>query len=183
MLADTIAPPVPNSTHTSTDVRSPTSPSCHLCGGCSTHSLTRSQPSWRLKFLADNVALIQRMDESQSSPPLFPQWALCWMMYMYTGTQCRTHESGSMARPMAVLSCNSPTATGGRAGSNTTANKLPQTPEPISDGANGVLHANRGGDDMPPLSGVRPGDHRAEECALLSIDPYLEPALHKPPRT
>ena len=158
------------------------------------------------EFLADNVALTQRMDEFHSSP-LLPtpwlsrassarmrdissasQWALCWMMY--AGIQCRDARiRDMMAHGCIVLQLAHRHGGSGwleydrifrqQAASD---HSMPWNILNPSLMAATVLSTSTGVGMTCPH--CQASDHRAEECALLSIDPYLEPhAVHRPPRS
>ena len=164
------------------------------------------------EFLADNVALTQRLEELQPSPGGAPspwltrastarmreinspsQWALCWLMF--ASIQCRDPKLwGILAHGCIVLQlAQRHSGTGWleydrifrhQAASDPS---IPWNVLNPSLMAMTVLATSPTGPSNTICPHCQAADHRREDCALLSVDPFLDtarqPGSSRPPPT
>ena len=159
------------------------------------------------EFLADNVALSQRLDELQPSPgaatPWFnrastarmreinspSQWALCWLMF--ASIQCRDPKlRATLAHGCIVLQlAQRHGGTGWLEYDRIFRRQAASDPTIAWNTLNPSLMAATVLATSPGTGTICPhcqaADHGGEDCALLSVDPFLDnqTRIHRPPTT
>ncbi len=163
------------------------------------------------EFLTDNVALTLRLEELQPSPGGVPspwltrastarmreisspaQWALCWLMF--ASIQCRDPKlRGILAHGCIVLQlAQRHPGTGWLEYDRIFRRQAASDPSiqwnvlnPSLMAATVLATSPSQGNSICPH--CQAADHRREDCALLSVDPFLDtvrqPAISRPPAT